>query len=87
MKAEIDTGKHPANRNYTAIQNGNCSEGLRVHLDATVLTIQTQAPEAKLSLLASVSTLCHDFSNNGEEATVRDTSAANQPPLRQIKIM
>lgn len=78
MKAEMDTGKHQANRNYTGKQNGNSSEELREHLDVTALTIQTQAPEAELSLLAPISTLCHDFFNNGEEVTARDTNAAHQ---------
>lgn len=81
LKAEMDTGKHQANRNYTRKQNDNCSEELREHLDITALTIQTQAPEAELSLLTSINTLCHDFFNNGEEVTARDTNAAHQTPL------
>lgn len=35
LKAEMDTGKHQANRNYTCKQNDNCSEELREYLDIT----------------------------------------------------
>lgn len=85
MKTEMDTGKQRANRNQTGKQNGNCIEELRVLLGVTALTIPTQAPEAKLPLLASISTLRHDFFNNGEEATARDTNTAHQTPVRQSK--